>query len=54
MDISKHKQATKDQLFERKHLQVSVSLDDTLDREPEHVSSKDWEELIRKFWGVLA
>lgn len=52
-DISKHRQLTKNLLFENKHVLVSVSLADTLDREPEHISGKDPKELIQRFWEVL-
>ena len=52
-DISKHRQLTKNLLFENKHVPVSVSLAGTLDREPEHISSKDPKELIQRFWEVL-
>ena len=51
--MGKHRQLTKNLLFENKHVPVSVSLADTLDREPEHISSKDPKELIKRFWEVL-
>ncbi|CAH3163184.1 unnamed protein product, partial [Porites lobata] len=40
---------TKDLLFENEQVPASASLADTLNKEPEHISSKDPEELIRKF-----
>ena len=51
LGANKHLQATKDLRFENEHLLVSVSLADTLNREPEHISSNDPEELVRKFLG---
>ena len=32
---------------------MSVSLADTFDREPEHISAKDATEVVRKFWEAL-
>ena len=49
LDTSKRKQAMKDLLFESEHVPMSVSLADILDRAPEHISSKDPKELIRRF-----
>ena len=53
LPVIKSLQATKDLLFKNEHLPVSVSLADTLNREPEHIISKDPEELVRKFWEAL-
>ena len=53
LNTIKRLQATKDLLFENEHVPVSVSLADTLNRQPEHISSKDQEGLIRKFWEAL-
>ena len=49
-DPTKRTVATKDLLFENEHTPVSASLADTLNRKPEHICSKDPQELIRKFW----
>ena len=43
----------RDLLFESGHVPMSVSLADILDRAPEHISSKDPKELIRRFWEAL-
>ena len=48
LDTSKRRQPIRDLLFENQHIPVSVSLADTLNREPVHISSKDSEELIRR------
>ena len=40
LDDSKRRQATKDLLFESEHVPVLVSLAETLDGEPEHISSE--------------
>ena len=53
LDRSKRRQPTKELLFENQHIPVSVSLADTLDREPVHIRSKDPEELIGRFWEEL-
>ncbi|CAH3168284.1 unnamed protein product, partial [Porites lobata] len=53
LPVIKSLQATKDLLFKNEHLPVSVLLADTLNREPEHIISKDREELVRKFWEAL-
>ena len=45
--------ATKDLVFENEHIPVSVSLADTLNREPEHICSKHPQELVRKFWEAI-
>ena len=49
LDRSKRRQPTKELLFENQHIPVSVSLADTLDREPVHICSRDSEELIGRF-----
>lgn len=49
LGANKRLQATKDLRFENEHVPVSVSLADTLNRGPEHISSNDPEELVRKF-----
>ena len=49
LDRSKRRQPTKELLFENQHIPVSVSLSDTLDREPVHICSRDPEELIGRF-----
>ena len=49
MDTSKRKE--KELLFESEHVPVSVLSVDIPKRDPEHISSKDREELIRKFLG---
>ena len=48
-DPTKRTVATKDLVFENEHIPVSVSLADTLNREPEHICSKNPQELLRKF-----
>lgn len=53
LGASKRPPGTKDLLFENEQVPASASLADTLNKEPEHVSSKDPEELIRKFREVL-
>lgn len=53
LGASKRPQATKDLLFENEQLPASASLADTLNKEPEHISNKDPERLIRKFRDVL-
>lgn len=53
LGASKRPQGTKDLLFENEQVPASASLADTLNKEPEHISSKDPEELIRKFREVL-
>ena len=45
--------ATKDLVFENEHIPVSVSLADTLNREPKHICSKHPQELLRKFWEAI-
>jgi len=52
-DPTKRTVATKDLVFENEHIPVSVSLADTLNREPEHISSKHPQELVRKSWEVI-
>lgn len=42
----------KDLLFKNEHVPVSVSLVETLDRGPTHISSKD-PELVSRFWEEL-
>lgn len=49
LGANKRLQVTKDLWFENEHVPVSVSLADTLNRGPEHISSNDPEELVRKF-----
>ena len=41
LNAMKRLQATKDLLFENEHVPVSVSLADTLNRQPEHTSKKN-------------
>ena len=41
LDASKRLQPTKDLRFENENVPVSVSLADTLNRNPEHICSKD-------------
>ena len=38
---------------ESEHVPISVSLADAFDREPEHISAKDPNELLRKFSEAL-
>ena len=49
LDRSKRRQSTKELLFKNQHISVSVSLADTLDREPVYICSKDPEEIIGRF-----
>ena len=44
---------TADLVFESEHVPVSVSLADTFDGEPKHISAKYPNELLRKFWEAL-
>ena len=53
LDASKRLQPTKDLRFENENVPVSVSLADTLNRNPEHICRKDPEELVRKFWEAI-
>lgn len=54
VDVIRCLMAKKDLLFENEHVPIPVSLADTLNREPAHISSKDPGELIRNFWVALA
>ena len=51
LDTSKRKE--KELLFESEHVPVSFLSVDIPKRDPEHISSKDREELIRNSWGTL-
>ena len=53
LDSSKRLQPTKDLRFENENVPVSVSLADTLHRNPEHMCLKDPEELVKKFWEAI-
>lgn len=52
-DVSKRTEPTPDLIFESEHEPVSVSLADTLNREPEHICSKEPQELVRKLREIL-
>lgn len=52
-DVSKRTEPTPDLIFESEHEPVSVSLADTLNREPEHICSKELQELVRKLREIL-
>lgn len=52
LDTSRRRQVAKDLLFKNEHVPVSVSLVETLDRGPTHISSKD-PELVSRFWEEL-
>jgi len=53
LGASKRPKATEHLLFENEQLPASASLADTLNKEPEHIFSKDPEELIQKFREAL-
>ena len=52
-DKTKAFQPTKDLKYESEHVPVSVSIADTLNREPEYICSKNPEKLIQKFYEAL-
>ena len=52
-DKTKASNPTRDLSYESEHVPISVSFADTLNPEPEYISSKDPEELIRLFYQFL-
>lgn len=44
---------TVDLLYESEHVPISVSLADTLSREPEHIMDERSKRLIERFWESL-
>ena len=44
---------TADLVFESEYVPLSVSLADTFDGEPKHISAKDPNEPLKKFWEAL-
>ena len=49
----KREALTADLIFESGHIPVSVFMADTMNREPEHISDKILQELLRKFWEAV-
>ena len=52
-DKTKASQPTRDLSYESEHVPISVSIADTLNREPEYICSKDPAELIKQFYQSL-
>ena len=52
-DSTKRKEATDYLTYENAHVPISVSIGDTLEREPTHICDPDAKELIRKFMEEL-
>ena len=52
-DSTKRKEATDYLTYENVHVPISVSIGDTLEREPTHICDTDAKELIRKFMEEL-
>ena len=52
-DSTKRKEATDYLTYENVHARISVSIGDTLEREPTHICDPDAKELIRKFMEEL-
>ena len=52
-DNNQRKEPTSTLTIENAHVPISVSIGDTLEREPTHICEKDPAELIRKFMGEL-
>ena len=50
---TKATQPTRDLSYESEHVPVSVSIVDTVNREPQYICSKNPEELIQKFYEAL-
>ena len=52
-DSTKRKEATDYLTYENAHVPISVSIGDTLEREPTHICDPDPKELIRRFMEEL-
>ena len=52
-DSTRRKEATDYLTYENVHIPISVSIGDTLEREPTHICDPDTKELIRKFMEEL-
>ena len=52
-DSTKRKEATDYLTYENAHVPISVSIGDTIEREPTHICDPDAKELIRKFMEEL-
>ena len=52
-DINQRKEPTVSLTIENAHIPISVSIGDTLEREPTHICERDPKELIRKFMEEL-
>ena len=52
-DSTKRKEATDYLTYENEHVPISVSIGDTLEREPTHICNPDPKELIKKFMEEL-
>ena len=52
-DNNQRKEPTSTLTIENAHVPISVSIGDTLEREPTHICEKDPAELVRKFMGEL-
>lgn len=51
--LPKDEQSIVDLLFESEQAFISVSLADTLDRDPEHIMNEDPEQLVASYWESL-
>lgn len=52
-DKTQRNEAMRDLIYENAHMPISVSLGDTLDRQPTHICDPNTQELIRRFMEEL-